>query len=229
MASPTISITPLEANVSLKDRTYEVLKDSICAMNIYAPDAQLRLDERQLSERLGISRTPLREALVRLEQDGLVRIAPRRGIFILRKTKREVLEIIVVWAALESMAARLVTRDAPDRDIASLRGMVAGFEGGSVQAHIDEYSEQNIAFHQALIQMSGCRLLVETTDQLFLHVRAIRAQTIGEADRANRSIIDHTHIIEAIEARDTELAEKLVREHALNLADHIDRNVTYLD
>ena len=229
MVSESISIPTLQANVSLKERTYEVLKDSIREMNIYAPDAQLRLDERKLSDRLGISRTPLREALVRLEQEGLVRIVPRRGIFIVRKTKREILEIIVVWAALESMAARLATQTASDGDIASLRGMVAGFEGESVAAHIDEYSEQNIAFHQALIQMSGCRLLAESTDQLFLHVRAIRAQTIGEADRAIRSIIDHTHIIEAIEARDTDLAESLAREHALNLADHIDRNVTYLD
>ena len=81
-------------------------------MNIYADDAQLRLDERDLSQRFGVSRTPLREALAQLDQEGLVRIVARRGIFIVRKTKAEILDMITVWAALESMAARLATQHA---------------------------------------------------------------------------------------------------------------------
>jgi DNA-binding GntR family transcriptional regulator len=224
-----LSIPVLQANVSLKERTYEILKDAICKMNIYAPDAQLRLDERQLSEQLGISRTPLREALVRLEQEGLVNIIPRRGIFIVRKTKKEIVELVIVWAALESMAARLATQRASDEELASLRRMFPSFSAGDQPANIDEYSERNIEFHQAILKLGGCQLLVDMANQLFLHVRSIRAQTIGEADRATRSIKDHRQIIEAIEARDTELAEHLVREHALDLAQHIDKNVAYLD
>ncbi len=229
MTTSQLSVSALEANVSLKDRTYGILKDAICSMNIYAPNAELKLDERQLSERLGISRTPLREALVRLEQEGLVRVIPRRGIFIVRKTKKEIHELIVVWAALESMAARLATAHASTEEIASLRRLFTGFEGGGAEAHIDEYSERNIQFHQAILKMSGCQLLVDTADQLFLHVRGIRTQTIHEADRAARSVIDHMQIIEAIEARDADLASELVRDHAMNLAAHIDKNVTYLD
>lgn len=227
--SSQLSIPTLQANVSLKEKTYDILKDAICKMNIYAPDAQLRLDERQLSEQLGISRTPLREALVRLEQEGLVDILPRRGIFIVRKTKREIVELVIVWAALESMAARLATEHASDEEITSLRRMFPSLSAGGQPANIDEYSERNIEFHQTILKLAGCRLLVDMADQLFLHVRSIRTQTIGEADRATRSVKDHRQIIEAIEARDTELAEHLVREHALDLAEHIDKNVTYLD
>lgn len=227
--SSQLNIPVLQANVSLKEKTYEILKDAISKMNIYAPDAQLRLDERQLSEKLGISRTPLREALVRLEQEGLVNIIPRRGIFIVRKTKREIVELIIVWAALEGMAARLATQNAPDADITSLRGMFPSFSAGGDPANIDEYSERNIEFHQTILKLGGCNLLVDMADQLFLHVRSIRTQTIGEADRATRSVKDHRQIIEAIEARDADLAERLVREHALALADHINKNVTYLD
>lgn len=227
--SSQLTIPTLQANVSLKERTYEILKDAISKMNIYAPDAQLRLDERQLSVQLGISRTPLREALVRLEQEGLVNIIPRRGIFIVRKTKREIVELIIVWAALESMAARLATQNASDEDIASLRSMFPAFSDGDNPANIDEYSERNIKFHQTILKLAGCNLLVDMADQLFLHVRSIRTQTIGEADRATRSVKDHRQIIEAIEARDTNLAERLVREHALDLAEHIDKNVSYLD
>lgn len=227
--SSQLSIPTLQANVSLKEKTYEILKDAICKMNIYAPDAQLRLDERQLSLQLGISRTPLREALVRLEQEGLVNILPRRGIFIVRKTKREIVELVIVWAALESMAARLATLHASDEEIASLRRMFPSLSAGGQPANIDEYSERNIEFHQTILKLAGCGLLVDMADQLFLHVRSIRTQTIGEADRATRSVKDHRQIIEAIEARDTDLAERLVREHALDLAEHIDKNVSYLD
>jgi DNA-binding GntR family transcriptional regulator len=86
-------------------------------MNIYADEAELRLDERDLSQRFGVSRTPLREALAQLDQEGLVRIVARRGIFIVRKTKAEILDMITVWAALESMAARLATKEATDAEL----------------------------------------------------------------------------------------------------------------
>ena len=118
-----------------------------------------RLDERQLSEDLGVSRTPIREALCRLEQEGFVRTVPRKGAFIERKSKNEILEMITVWAALESMAARLIHLCSSDEEIATLRQLFATFEGEQVQAHIDEYSETNIEFHQSILRMSGCELL----------------------------------------------------------------------
>jgi DNA-binding GntR family transcriptional regulator len=204
------------------------LKQAITSMNIYAEDAELRLDERELSEKLKISRTPIREALARLEQEGLVRIVPRKGVYIVRKTKTEILEMITVWAALEGMAARLITLHASDKEIASLRKLFATFEGDQIQAHIDEYSETNIKFHQTILSLSKCRLLTDMADNLFIHMRSIRARTISEDNRANRSIVDHLHIIEALESRDTELAERLVREHTLNLATHVEKNVDYL-
>ncbi len=94
---------------------------------------------------------------------------------------------------------------------------------------IDEYSERNIEFHQSILELSRCQLLKDTAEQLFMHMRGIRARSIGEEDRAERSIIDHMEIIEALEARDAALAERLVREHALNLARHVERHATYLD
>ncbi len=224
-----LAIAPIQQDVSLKDKIYDSLKQAITTMNIYAEDANLRLDERELSERLEISRTPIREALARLEQEGLVRIVPRRGVFIVRKTKQEILEMITVWAALESMAARLATERASDEEIAALRRMFTTFEGKQIQARIDEYSESNISFHQTILGLAKCDLLKAMADNLFVHMRSIRARTIAEEDRAKRSIVDHLHIIEALEKRDPDLAERLVREHTLNLADHVGRHVDYLD
>ena len=228
-ATANLNVAPIEANFSLKDRIYATLRDAITSMNIYAEDAQLRLDERELSDKLAISRTPIREALARLEQEGLVRIVPRRGVFIVRKTKAEILEMITVWAALESMAARLVTEHASDEEIASLRKLFTTFEDDAASARIDEYSRRNIDFHSRILKLSKCELLNDMASNLFIHMRSIRARTISEDNRAKRSIIDHMHIIEAIEARDTDLAERLVREHTLNLAAHVAANVDYLE
>ena len=229
MATSRPIVQPIDASFSLKDKAYESLKRAITTMNLYAEAVEPRLDERQLADELGVSRTPLREAIARLEQEGFVRTVARKGVFVVRKSKREILEMITVWAALESMAARLVTKLATTREIDSLRRLFGDFQGGEVEARIDEYSERNIAFHQTILDLSRCELLRTTADGLFLHMRGIRVQTIGEEDRAARSIIDHMSIIEVIERRETELAEKLVREHALKLAEHVERHVDYLN
>jgi DNA-binding GntR family transcriptional regulator len=220
---------PLDFAFSLKDRVYDALKDTIAGMNIYEGTDEPRLDERQLSEDLGVSRTPVREAIARLEQEGLVRIVPRRGVFVARKTKQEIVEMITVWAALESMAARLITKQATDEDIASLRAMYATIKDDTAQANIDEYSGMNIRFHQAIIRLSKSQLIESMTETLFIHMRAIRARTIGENNRIQRSIIDHMNIIKALEDRDADLAERLSREHTLGLAAHVEQYVTYLD
>ena len=230
MAIANLSLKPVEGPVVLKDRIYEKLKAAITSINVYSDNQELRLDERQLSAELGVSRTPVREALCRLENEGFVQTIPRRGAFVARKTKHEVLEMITVWAALESMAARLITEHATGQEIATLREMFSTFgENGAVQAKIDEYSETNISFHQEMFRLSRCRLLGTITENLFLHMRSIRSRTIGEDNRAQRSIIDHIHIIEALEARDVELAERLAREHTLSLARHVEENVDWLD
>ena len=229
MAHAELKVDPIDAGFSLKDKIYDSLKKGIASMDIYAEDVELRLDERRLAEKLEISRTPVREALARLEQEGLVHIVPRRGVYIVRKSKAQILEMITVWAALESMAARLVVDNASDEEIGSLKNMFSTFEGDQLQAHIDEYSETNIKFHQAILSMSQCALIREMADNLFIHMRSIRARTMSEEDRISRSIIDHMHIIEALESRDSDLAARLVREHSLNLAAHIRKHVNYLE
>ncbi|MFQ5953978.1 MAG: GntR family transcriptional regulator [Kiloniellales bacterium] len=227
LARPVIQ--PIDLNFSLKGKIYDALKQAITSMNIYDEPGEPRLDERRLAEDLGVSRTPLREAIARLEQEGFVRTVPRKGVFVVRKTKREILEMITVWAALESMAARLITLHASDQELSTLRKLFATFKDNQVQAKIDEYSEANIRFHQAILRMSHCDLLNKMAENLFIHMRSIRMRTISENDRARRSIIDHMNIIEALEGRDTELAERLVRQHTLDLGAHVEKNVHYLD
>lgn len=225
----TLKLQPLNTNVSLREQAYSALKAAIMDADIYAHREEIRLDERQLSQQLGVSRTPIREAMSLLEQEGFLRTVPRRGVFIVRKTKKQIVEMIEMWAALESMAARLATLNASDEDIASLRHMFDEFLSTAPAQHINEYSDANIAFHQGIIRLSGSHLMGQTIENLFIHVRAIRRLTISQSDRAARSIIDHMQIIEALERRDTELAERLVRDHSLNLARYVEKYCDYLD
>ena len=222
-------LEPIDTSFSFKNKAYLALKSAIVGMDVYGSRNEIRLDERSLAEQFGVSRTPVREAMAQLEREGFVRSVPRRGVYVVRKSKREVIELITAWAALESMAARLITQNASDEEIVSLRRMFATFEDGKIRAHLDEYSEINIEFHQTIVQLSRNTVLIQLAENLFTHMRMIRRKTIGEKDRADRSIRDHMHIIEALEARDTERAETLVRDHALGLADHVAKFADYLD
>jgi DNA-binding GntR family transcriptional regulator len=86
-----LALRPLSASVSFRDQAYAALKRAIMDADIYSHPHELRLDERQLSRSLGVSRTPIREAMTLLEQEGFLRTVPRRGIFIIRKTKRQII------------------------------------------------------------------------------------------------------------------------------------------
>ena len=232
VSAPVVShpaLAPIQDSPSFKNKAYTALKNAIMAMDIYRSRDDIRLDERKLAHDFGISRTPVREAMAQLESEGFVRSVPRRGIYVVRKTKREVIEMITAWAALESMAARLITQTASDDEIAGLRRLFATFDNGKLHARLDEYSDANIEFHQSIIRLSRNRVLIDLAENLFMHMRMIRRKTIGEKDRADRSIRDHMNIIESLEARATDRAEELVRDHALGLADHVTRYADYLD
>ena len=135
--SLTDALSPISESFSLKDHIYGVLREAILKMNIYQPEVDLRLDERKLAEQLAVSRTPIREALARLAQEGLVVIIPRKGVFVQRKSRDEILEMVVTWAALESMAARLATQVASDADFRQLRRFAVKHSADAERAELE--------------------------------------------------------------------------------------------
>ena len=215
-------------SVGLRRLATDAIRRAITDMDIYGHTSEIRLDERKLGEDLGVSRTPIREALGFLEQEGLVRSVPRRGVFVVRKTRTEITEMITVWAALESMAARLAATRATTADIDRLRALFAGHERDPA-AHLHEYSQANMDFHKAIIGLGGVALMVELTDTIFIHMRAVRAATMKQDDRARRGMADHLAIIDALATRDADQAARLVREHTMGLAAHIEAHGGLLD
>jgi len=138
--SGRLEIPALAGIGSVAQHAYVALRQAILGMDAYDPDADLRLDEKRLAAELGVSRTPVREALSRLQHEGLVQIIPRRGVRVVRKSKAEIVETIIAWAALESMAARLACERAEDEQLATLdtlfaSGRVLGGEPALPSAH----------------------------------------------------------------------------------------------
>ena len=227
-ADSRLRIEPIAVSIGLRRQACDAIKRAITEMNIYGHPLEIRLDERQLSQDLGMSRTPIREALSVLEQEGFVRSVPRRGLLVVRKSKREVVEMITVWAAVESLAARLAAPRVTEPDLAGLRALVDVFQEDPSE-QISEYSQANMEFHKAIIRLGGVNLMTSLTDNLFIHMRAVRAVTMTQDNRAQRSIVDHRNIIAALEQRDADLAERLVREHTMGLAAHVEQHGDFLD
>ncbi|MGF1553035.1 MAG: GntR family transcriptional regulator [Paracoccaceae bacterium] len=209
---------------------YEVLKREIVALDVYDADVGLRMDERGLAERLGVSRTPLRGALARLEQEGFVETRPRRGVFVRRKSLGEVVEMLEMWGALESMGARLACQRADEAAIAALArraeaDAAAGREGG---ADLGEHSEANIAFHRAVLALSGNARMIATGDGLIAHLAVVRRRAARDPARLERSARDHAGIVAAIEARDADLAARRVTAHNARLSAYLRRHWRHL-
>ena len=219
---------PIALGIGLRRQACAAIKRAITEMNIYGHKLEIRLDERQLSQDLGMSRTPVREALSVLEQEGFVRSVPRRGLIVVRKSKREVVEMITVWAAIESMAARLAAPRVTEAELAELHALVDVFQEDPSE-QISEYSRANMEFHKAIIRIGGVELMTSLTDNLFIHMRAVRAVTMTQDNRAQRSIADHRAITAALERRDADAAERLVREHTMGLAAHVEQYGDFLD
>jgi DNA-binding GntR family transcriptional regulator len=225
---PRLRIEPLDIGFGLRKQACDAIKPAITEMDIYGQHDEIRLDERQLCEDLGGGRTPIREALSVLEQEGFVRTLPRRGIVVVRKTKREIVEMITVWAAIESMAARIAATHATPAEIDALTRLMEAFDEDPT-GHLTEYSDANMAFHKAIIRLGGIGLMSSLTDTLFIHMRAVRAVTMTQDNRVQRSVSDHRAIIAALRSADPDRAERLVRDHTLGLAAHVERHGDFLD
>lgn len=228
----------MAAEATLTSRAYDILREAIAEMPIYdGSDHDCRLDERALAEGLGISRTPVREALLRLESEGVVRAVPRKGVYVIRKTKAEIIEVILASAALEAMAARLAAERATDNEIADLAARFPEFHGSGQSLSADdkrpvlplnEYSQVNLAFHQRIVELAHSELFSGLISRLQIHMRAIRPGATEDEDRMALSVVDHAHILEALEARDADAVEARVRQHAFDLAEHVKLNVWHL-
>lgn len=171
------------------------------------------IDERLLCETFGISRTPMREALKVLANEGLVELIPRRGSFVKRLDLDELRELFPVMAALEGLCVRETARNLTDAQLAELEAMHARLEDAAAAGDIDAYYEQNFAFHQALQDYSANRWLQRITSDLRRILRLARHHQLTNPGRLRGSLEEHRRIMEGLRARDVDQVDKQMQEH----------------
>ncbi|MCL3883159.1 GntR family transcriptional regulator [Marivita sp. GX14005] len=169
-----------------------------------------RLRETELAERLGVSRTPVREAIRQMEADGIVTHVPRQGASIRTLDYAEVMDLYEMRAVLEGTAARLAARAASDIEIAELIDMNHALaEKGS---RPDAFA-LNRQFHAALLDAAKNRFLTRSITALQKALMILGPTTLTEPDRAERAVEEHRAVLSAIEARDGAAAEAAMRAH----------------
>lgn len=211
----------------MSERAYESIKESILKIDVTKVKDEERIDERGLSESLGISRTPLREAINRLVIEGFLKVVPRKGVYVVKKSKKEIIEILLVRAVLEGMAARLATKNVTEDEIQKMKELFSPFGESSSGGQFIKYSDANIVFHELVLRTSQCDKLIELAGNIFDHIRWIRFRTIVYEDRFPKMQKEHLHIIEAFEKRNPDLAERRMRAHIEGLAQYIEEKIHF--
>lgn len=197
------------------DRAYRMLRDRIFSGEF---PAGARLRERQLCAELEVSRTPVREALRRLEAEGLVQIEPRRGGVVRGIDVDEAAEIFALGTVIESFAARTAAEKATPAALEELRGLLAEMTevlGDGGEACRPRYMKLDNAFHRCIAEMCQSRRLVAALRQVVGVPALTRVIRRYSADQLRQSYEQHCSLVDAIAAGDADLAESVMRAHIL--------------
>ncbi len=207
MKELNIDSTPLSERIAGTIRDY-ILKGRIKQGE--------RLTEPRLSKLLGISRTPIREALRILEMEGFVEIIPRRGAVVTDVTDKDVDEIFILKVKLESLAAKLAAEHLTNEDIAELEDLNARMEKFADAKKVSILIKLNSEFHNLIISKCENNRLTKFLEALLRQFKRATAYSFTEAGRIQRVIEEHREIIESFKKRDSEMAEELMAKHIQN-------------
>jgi len=171
------------------------------------------IDEIDLSEKLSISRTPLREALKVLQHEGLVELIPRRGSRVKQLDEKDLLELFPVMAHVEGLCTNLACKNLDDKNLKLLQKLHAKLEKYAAEEKIDLYYETNREFHIAIQQISGNSWLNKIANDLRNVLVLARHRQLTMPGRLNESLQEHRKIIEALEKGDADKAQQAMLEH----------------
>ncbi|RGU94975.1 GntR family transcriptional regulator [Clostridium sp. AF15-17LB] len=206
---------------SLRGRVFQKLREDILS-GVYKEHDELR--EITIGETLGVSRTPVREALRQLELEGLVMIVPNRGAYVTGITQKDVHDIYKIRSMLEGLCAHWATEHITEKQIEELEEIILLSEyhlrkKGNEQA--EQVSELDGKFHKVLYEASDSRILEHVLSDFHKYVQMARTMSVGAKERAERSIEEHRAILEAIKRKDAGRAERLANEHIMKVMENL--------
>ena len=203
--------TSQKNSVPVREMTYEFLKSSVLSGHFNPGE---RLTEEHLAKRLGVSRTPVREALHKLESEGLIKPLETRGFIVSRDSKDEVEELFELRAILEGYALRIISEKISEEDLKQLGRLVAGAEDALRRKRMEEVFKWNTKFHDTL---HGIVVDKKRLHRLLVNIRKYvlryRMDTLQYPDGGKRAVDGHRKILLALRLKDPDLCERMMREH----------------
>lgn len=209
MAS-SLELSRLPGPSPLKDQAYRAIKDAILTLKLKPGQA---LVESEVAQQLGVSKTPVRDALLELEREGLVTKILFKGTYVSEVTPRDVREIFELRAVLEGLAARRAAPFFREEELERARELLTAQHEALTKGSIELASQLGKRFHDMIIQKADNRRLIPILRNLDDHLQRVRLLSDQINGRLNKSVEEHRRILLALREKDPELAEKMVRAH----------------
>lgn len=203
---------------SLRGRVFHRIREDILSGK-YNDNEELK--ETTIGAELGVSRTPVREALRQLELEGLVNIVPNKGAYVTGISQKDIHDIYVIRSYLEGLAARWACEIITDEQIEEIEEILYLSEFHARKQHYEQVVELDNKFHETIYRASGSKILEHELTTFHHYVERIRKKSLGKEARAVKSNEEHRAILEAIRKRDGQLAEKLAHEHIIQTIDNM--------
>lgn len=208
----------LKKNRTLREQIVSSLRESI--INGELSPGQ-KITEPDLAGKLGISRTPIREAFRQLESEGYLTVIPRRGAVVSSVTRKEIEDFFEIKSLLEGYASRKAARKITEKDIARLNRINDHLEVLAQKGDVEAFFKKNNEFHNALISLCGNDKLLEIWTSLVRRFVKFRLQALSTPGRLMDSVRQHRRIIDALESKDSDLSENMVYRHSLISVENI--------
>lgn len=197
----------------LREIVFETIRNAIISGTLKPGE---RLMEVQMAESLGVSRTPVREAIRKLELEGLVIMLPRKGAFVADLSVKDLTEVLEIRAALEGLAAGLASIRINEQELEELEMIALNFHKSIDNANIDELIQRDLEFHEAMFKASRNERLIQLNNNLREQVQRFREIYHKKVNKPRETSKEHYEMVEALSKRDSDKAEKLARRHIEN-------------
>jgi len=209
-------------SVSLRQRVFERLQNDILNGKYQPGDS---LIETRLSEELGVSRTPIREAIRQLELEDLVQAIPNKGVVVKGISQQDIKDIYTIRMLIEGLAARWAAEKITDEELKELKEVLELEEFFTMKNDAQHLGQYDFKFHDIIFKASKSKPLMHTLSTFHHYVQRARKASFKTPGRALKALKEHRDIYEAIAARDAERAEKLATEHVYNASKNLLNNV----
>lgn len=206
-------------NYSLSSRVFRTIRENILSGK-YAPEEELK--EKTIGEELGVSRTPVREALRQLELEGLVTIIPNKGAYVVGISQKDIRDIYEIRSRLEGLCAKWAAENITKEQLDELEENIYLSDFHVAKGNSEQVLELDNRFHEILYSASGSKEIRHILVDFHHYLQRVRKVTLAEKERAVKSNGEHRKIVEALKLHDAELAEKLANEHIMNTIRNID-------